>query len=319
MRLFFTPDDHIYGQWDMHETLPENYWHYYFADGVQYPSCAGLSAKWITEIRVYSIPQGDWVLELDGRDIGGLAYDVSKTYFEQALVCQFGAEHKAAYTDSEGRVWEGMPLWFLVGFVDDADQHSNNAFNDDLAMDGYRVVITAADGHSVTIDSADIIRNSNYIVANTLNGVPLPESGDDWPLRLVGPAVSGPTSISRIVSIKLIPAEGPSYRITPVDNAAYIIGETADGISTMTVNNGVSGFRYFTVEIEPVTPHAGEETVVFTHLRQGSQLELNATRADFDQVRTAQAGFNVQPGDVVKAYIVDELTNATDHNPVILQ
>ena len=30
MRLFLTPDDHIYGQWDMHETLPEQYWHYYY-------------------------------------------------------------------------------------------------------------------------------------------------------------------------------------------------------------------------------------------------------------------------------------------------
>ena len=34
---------------------------------------------------------------------------------------------------------------------------------------------------------------------------------------------------------------------------------------------------------------------------------------------TAQAGFNVQAGDVIKVYIVDELTNAEDRNPVILQ
>ncbi|MDN5365308.1 MAG: hypothetical protein PWP44_511 [Thermacetogenium sp.] len=205
MRLFFTPEDGIYGQWDMHETLPEKYWHYYYSDGVQYPSCAGLSAKWITEIRVYSIPQGDWTLKLDGRDIGGMEYDVSKTYFEQALACQFGADHKATYTDSEGRVWEGMPLWFLAGFVDDADQHSDNAFNDGLAGAGYQVVITAADGYSIAIDSRDIIRNSDYIVANTLNGAPLPDG--DWPLRLVGPAVSGKTSISQIASIKLVPVQ----------------------------------------------------------------------------------------------------------------
>ena len=35
MRLFFTPDgDHVYGQWDMHETLPSQYWRYNFQDGV---------------------------------------------------------------------------------------------------------------------------------------------------------------------------------------------------------------------------------------------------------------------------------------------
>jgi DMSO/TMAO reductase YedYZ molybdopterin-dependent catalytic subunit len=217
MRLFFTPGgDNVYGQWDMHETLPENYWHYYYGDGVMYPSCAGLASKWITEMRVYSIPQGDWTLELDGQAIGGLQYDVSKTYFEQALACQFGANHKAAYTDAQGRVWEGMPLWLLVGFVDDEDQHSNNAFNSALAETGYNVVLTAADGYSVTISSTDIIRNKDYIVANLLNGTSIPEASKDWPLRLVGPSVTGSTSISQIVRIELVPATGKPRELTDI-------------------------------------------------------------------------------------------------------
>ncbi len=320
MRLFFTPGgDNIYGQWDMHETLASNYWHYYYSGNVQYPSCAGLSSKNITEIKIYSVPEGDWTLELDGRGIGGINYDVSKTYFEQALACQFGANHKASYTDSEDRVWEGMPLWFLAGFVDDADQHSDNAFNDELAVNGYQVVITADDGYSVAIDSADIIRNSDYIIANSLNGSTIPDTDSNWPLRLVGPAVTGATSISQIVSIDLV-SKKPVYTIAPTSDESYTVGTTSDGISTMTVNDGVSGFRYFTVGIEPVIPHSGKETVVFVHLRNGSQLELNAIRADFDQDEIeAQVGCNVQPGDVIKAYIVDELTNSTDHNPEILQ
>jgi DMSO/TMAO reductase YedYZ molybdopterin-dependent catalytic subunit len=324
MRLFLTPDDHIYGQWDMHETLPEQYWHYYYSpsDNIFYPSCAGLSAKWITEIRIYSTPQEDWTLELDGRDIGGLYVDVSKTYFEQALACQFGANHNATYTDSQGRVWEGMPLWFLAGFVDDNDQHSNNAFNDKLAMDGYQVVITAGDGSSVTIDSMDIIRNSNYIVANTLDGAPIPES-NRWPLCLVGPVVTEANQISGIIRIELLRSDQkPIYTVTPVDDdAIYTTGETADGINLMTVNDGIAGLKYFTVNITPVIPHSGYETVVFTHLRDDIQLAISAIGADFDQVGVdfAQAGFNVQPGDVIKVYLVDELNNSPDHNPIILQ
>ena len=212
MRLFFAPDgDHVYGQWDMHETLTPNYWHYYYSDGVQYPSCAGLSSKWITSIKIYSVPAGDWTLQLDSRDIGGTYYDVSKTYFEQALACQFGSDHKVSYTDSENRVWEGMPLWFLAGFVDDADQHSDNSFNDELAAKGYNVVITAADGHSATISSKSIIRNNNYIVANTLNGITIPETDSDWPLKLVGPSVSDSISISQIKSIKLVKISDNSH------------------------------------------------------------------------------------------------------------
>ncbi|MGI6549443.1 MAG: PKD domain-containing protein [Syntrophomonadales bacterium] len=247
MRLFFTPEDTVYSQMDMRETLPEAYWHYYGADGIMYPSCAGLSAKYITEIRVYSVPQGDWTLELDGQDIGGLKVDVSKTYFESALTCTFGANHKASYTDSENRVWEGMPLWFLVGFVDDADQHSDNAFNRDLAESGYQVIITAEDGTEVIIDSQDIDRNNNYIVANTLDGITLPEDYKHWPLRLVGPNLSGKQSIGQIVSIKLVPSESgdPAYTVTPVADAAYTAGTTPEGISTMTVNSGIAGFKYF--------------------------------------------------------------------------
>ena len=205
MRLMFTPDgDHVYGQWDMHETLPEKYWHYYYDNNVQYPSCAGLSSKYITQIKIYSVPVNDWNLQLDGQSVGGLQETVNKTYFEQALACQFGANHKASYTDSKGRVWEGMPLWFLAGFVDDADKHSDHAFNEALANGGYQLIITAADQHSITINSKDIIRNNNYIIANNLNGVAIPQSDENWPLRLVGPSVSGSMSISQIESIKLV-------------------------------------------------------------------------------------------------------------------
>ncbi len=204
MRLFFTPGgDHVYGQWDMHETLPSKYWHYYFSDNVQYASCAGLSPKYITEIRLYTVPMSDWVLHLDGRSLGGVEENISKTYFEQALACQFGANHKVSYTDSKGRAWTGMPLWFLGGYVDDADKHSNQAFNETLAAGGYLVTITASDGYAVTFNSKDIIRSSDFIVANSLNGAAIPETDSSWPLRLVGPEISGSNSISKIAGIKL--------------------------------------------------------------------------------------------------------------------
>ncbi len=222
MRLFFTPDDQVYGQWDMHETLSDNYWHYNYQNGVNYPSCAGLSNKNITTIKIYSVPAGDWTLQLDGQSIGGMQYEVSKSWFETALGCTMGANHKASYTDSDGHVWEGMPLWFLAGYVDDADQHSNQAFNDALAQAGYRVVITASDSYSTTIDSPNIIRSSDYIVANTMDGVPLTVESGYWPLKLVGPAVSRRASVGQIASIELLPAAAPvaAFSATPVSGTA---------------------------------------------------------------------------------------------------
>ncbi|MDD3652586.1 MAG: PKD domain-containing protein [Desulfotomaculaceae bacterium] len=109
------------------------------------------------------------------------------------------------------------------------------------------------------------------------------------------------------------------YTITPAPDAAYKAGATPEGINTMTVNSGITGLKYFGVQVTPVTEHSGMEAVVFTHQRNGAQLSINVTKADFDVVSTAQAGFNVQPDDVIKVYIVDDLTNDINFNPTILQ
>ncbi len=109
------------------------------------------------------------------------------------------------------------------------------------------------------------------------------------------------------------------YTITPETDTAYQNGATADGIKTMTVNTGVSGMTYFAVTVTPVTEHNGSEAVVFVHIRDGVQLNINVTKADFDVVNIAQAGFNVKAGDVIKVYIVDDLNNDINFSPTILQ
>ncbi|MDD2666873.1 MAG: hypothetical protein PHI74_07795, partial [Methanocellales archaeon] len=213
MRLFFTPDDHIFGLWDMHECMDEKYWHYYWDAGIQYPSCAGLSAKWITTIKIYSEPEADWNLTLEG----AISDTISKSYFEQAIACTMGG-HAAEYTDSQGRTWEGLPLWYLCGWVDDENSHSAGAYNDTLAAAGYDITVFAGDGYSVTIDSRDTIRNDNYIVANSLNGSHLPDDDDSWPLRLTGSALTSGQNVKGVVEIQLtFPVPWDAY-LVPSDS-----------------------------------------------------------------------------------------------------
>ncbi|MDG6257400.1 MAG: PT domain-containing protein, partial [Methanomicrobiaceae archaeon] len=216
MRLWFMPEDTIHGQWDMHETLLAGYWHYYYqeyrvddpeygeyAPGILYPSCAGTSAKYVTEIWVYSVPEPSWTLQLNGTAVGGLEYTVDRVYFESALACRFGANHETNYTDSDGNVWSGMPLWFLCGFADDADQHSDEAYNESLALEGYDIVVNAPDGYSTTFNSRDTVRSSGYIVANSLNGYKIPENDTGWPLRLVGENVTERESVRGVTNITM--------------------------------------------------------------------------------------------------------------------
>ncbi|MGS0746303.1 fibronectin type III domain-containing protein [Syntrophomonas erecta subsp. sporosyntropha] len=156
---------------------------------------------------------------------------------------------------------------------------------------------------------ARVETGSNYQVIN-ING--------DL-LTLTAKKANGELIESYTINKTPIQPETPQYNIIPEEDAIYIIGATPDGIKTMTLNGNQAGFKYFTVGIEPVKAHEGEETLVFTHIGNDFQLELTAAVADFDVVNTAKAGFNVNPGDVIKVFIVDQLSNAVDHNPVVLQ
>jgi uncharacterized repeat protein (TIGR02543 family) len=47
---------HVFGNWDMHQTLAEKYWHYYTSGSESWPSSSGLSVKDVSEINIYSSP-----------------------------------------------------------------------------------------------------------------------------------------------------------------------------------------------------------------------------------------------------------------------
>jgi hypothetical protein len=111
----------------------------------------------------------------------------------------------------------------------------------------------------------------------------------------------------------------PCYLITPEADEIYAISENGDGIKTMTVQAGVTGIKYFNVGVTPVRIHNGNETLVFVHLRNEQQSSLNTSRGDFDIIQAAGAGFNVKASDMVKVYMVDQLTNDINFNPTIFQ
>ncbi|MCX5999746.1 MAG: hypothetical protein NTU41_09215, partial [Chloroflexi bacterium] len=59
MRLIFfagttnADGKHVYGNGDMHETLPESRWHYFYSGGVAYPSSSGLSVQVVSNIEIH--------------------------------------------------------------------------------------------------------------------------------------------------------------------------------------------------------------------------------------------------------------------------
>jgi hypothetical protein len=110
---------------------------------------------------------------------------------------------------------------------------------------------------------------------------------------------------------------GGAYLIVSDGDSAYTGSYTDDGIPTLTVNTGFTGFTYFGVEISTVTGHVGSEVCVFVQIRNGKQININATKGDFDTLSSATAGFNVKPGDVIEVCLVDSLSNS-GNSPRIL-
>lgn len=151
------------------------------------------AVKWVTKIALKSLAS-EWSVMLHGT----VKENLDRGSFES---CSAPNCHGAKWTDDKGQVWSGNPLWLFAGAVDDDKKHGTRAFSDSLADTGYKVEIIAADGYSVTLDSAMIKRNDKIIVANKMNDNPLDEKS--FPLQLVGPDLSKKEMVSNIAEIKL--------------------------------------------------------------------------------------------------------------------
>ena len=152
------------------------------------------AVKWVNKITIKPLVN-DWVLHLEGE----LTEEMDRVTFETGAAPDC---HEAIWTDEDGNEWLGIPLYYLVGRVDDAVKHEDGAYDDDLAKNnGYTIEIIAADGYSIELDAFRVMRNDGIIVAHLLNGDILEE--EDFPLKLVGDDVAGSEGISGIKQIVL--------------------------------------------------------------------------------------------------------------------
>ncbi|MBN1682011.1 molybdopterin-dependent oxidoreductase [Candidatus Bathyarchaeota archaeon] len=156
---------------------------------------------WVKQtVKIEVIPGvRDWDLSLEG----ARNETMDRATFESGANCpDTTPEHKAVYVDSDQNIWTGIPVWLLVGRIDDLNTHETGAYNRSLAdANAYNITLVAGDGYSVTLNSTFVKFNQNILLANEKNGEPLEEPY--WPLRLVGSALSKGQMIRNIVKIQL--------------------------------------------------------------------------------------------------------------------
>jgi hypothetical protein len=181
--------------------------------------------KWVVKMDVK--PEGQtWKLKLHG----AIMQPVDRAAFQS---CASPNCHGASWKDENGQNWAGVPLWLLVGQVDDANSHGTGSFNDALADAGYKVDVVSADGTTITLDSARIKRNGNIIAAYLVNDAELPDKY--YPLRLVGSDVQKEQMVGQIQMIVVHVPESPITTITPT------ISTTSAGPTPSTGSLSISG------------------------------------------------------------------------------
>jgi hypothetical protein len=149
------------------------------------------SVKWVNKVEVKQVGQ-TWTLDLQGVISSPITRDTYQS-------CGSPSCHGTNWQDENGQDWVGVPLWLLVGEVDDSDSHTDNAFNHTLADAGYTIDVVGDDGVTVTLDSQTIKENNDILVAFLVNNGELPEQY--YPLRLVGSGLDKSQMVGQITRI----------------------------------------------------------------------------------------------------------------------
>ncbi|MBL8967833.1 MAG: molybdopterin-dependent oxidoreductase, partial [Spirochaetaceae bacterium] len=142
-----------------------------------------LSVRMVKKLVVKQKDFKDFSLSLDGK----LRWELDRSTVQSCVSC-----HKRTVTfEKKGKVdtYTGFPAWLALGYVDDpkyAPHKQDKSFvvyDREAAAKGYPVGFAAADGFSISLDSRDLDRNDDVIIAMYKNDASLPD--DEFPLTLV--------------------------------------------------------------------------------------------------------------------------------------
>jgi DMSO/TMAO reductase YedYZ molybdopterin-dependent catalytic subunit len=240
------------------------------------------TVKWVNQVDVKSVGLS-WNLHLHG----AISQPVDRASFQS---CGSPSCHGTAWTDGNGQNWVGVPLWLLVGEVDDSNSHNTGAFNDALADAGYTVDITSSDSTTVTLDSKLIKRNNKIIVAFTVNDAELP--GQYYPLRLVGSGLDKSQMIGKVEMIQLnLPAAATPTAPTPSAPGALLITGEIDRSLSLT-DSDLHGMKVVTISTMPPKQTAAQSYtgVLLNELLDQASVKAGASSVLF----TASDGYSAE-------------------------
>ena len=87
--------------------------------------------------------------------LSGLSeYAVTPEIYRAALLC-----HGRSYTDPDGSLWSGVPVWFFIGCVDGRESPHHPMLSSSLASTGYHVIYPGGTAPYICCTSTDVVLN----------------------------------------------------------------------------------------------------------------------------------------------------------------
>jgi DMSO/TMAO reductase YedYZ molybdopterin-dependent catalytic subunit len=165
-----------------------------------------LMVKWVSNVTLRGSVD-EWKVKMYGlkrKNGTRQTYTLDRVSYDS---CAAPGCHGFSWTNpTTKKTWSGVPLFLCVGKVDGGAGHdSYGAYNEALALKGYRVKLVSTTGKYAIIGSRTIRNRTKIILANKLMGSDLTEKY--YPLRFIGPTKYVPSSkaIGRISKIYLLP------------------------------------------------------------------------------------------------------------------
>ncbi len=164
-----------------------------------------LLVKWVSRVTLRGAVK-EWKVRMYGlkkKNRPRQTTTLDRTSFDS---CAAPFCHGSSWTSSAKKMWSGVPLFLLIGQVDGGPSHdSYKAYNELLAIRGYRIKLVSATGKTAIITSRTARHRTRIILANKVMGSEL--TTRYYPLRLVGPTKYVPSrkTIGRITKIVLLP------------------------------------------------------------------------------------------------------------------
>ncbi len=165
-----------------------------------------LSVRMVRKIVVKQKDFKDFKIGLSGK----MSHELDRATIQSCVSCH----GKTVTFERKGIVasYTGFPAWLVLGYVDDPknaphkQDKSIPAYESVLARSGYLVDFVASDGFTVTVNSRDLNRNDELIIAMYKNGAILGD--DEFPLALVWDrnAALVPAGIKNVKMLKAVKA-----------------------------------------------------------------------------------------------------------------